>query len=102
MFFSDSTIAGTVFTDKYVSAKQGELVELKISLPTGNYAPGRYKAVALAFEKNEYGTQIGVDRVDPALCFEVINSNEDNLVWLHQYWGHVRFDDMIIEETVVK
>lgn len=102
VFFSDSTIAGTVFTDKYVSAKQGELVELKISLPTGNYAPGRYKAVALAFEKNEYGTQIGVDRVDPALCFEVINSNEDNLVWLHQYWGHVRFDDMIIEETVVK
>lgn len=102
MFYSDGTVAGTIFSDKPVSARKGQLVDLLISLSTKNFAPGRYKAVALTFEKNEYGAQVGVDRVDPALCFEVTNPKNDNLIWLHQYWGHVRFDDMAVRSVDVK
>jgi len=57
--------------------------------------------VALAYEYNDYGTQVGVDRVDPAIYFEILNVN-DSLVWLHQYWGHVNFDDMKVEGVEVK
>ena len=40
---------------------------------------------------------MGVDRVDPALVFEVTNKDKGSLMWLHQYWGHVCFDDMQIK-----
>ncbi len=32
-----------------------------------------------------------------AFVFEIIQ-RDDSLVWLHQYWGNVKFDDIIIEE----
>lgn len=99
VFYADGTVAGTVFADKEIAAEEGQKLDLTIALDTKNIAPGRYKAVALLFEKNEFGTQIGIDRVDPALCFEIVNSEWNNLTWLHQYWGHVRFDDMVVELT---
>lgn len=96
VFYLDETIAGTIFADKYVSATSGQYLDLTIKFSTSNFAPGKYKAVALAFERDKYGNQVGVDRVSPALCFEILNEN-DSLIWLHQYWGHVHFDDMIID-----
>ena len=101
MLYSDDTVAGTVFSNKRISAQKGQELELEMVLSTKNLAPGRYRAVALTYEQNEYGTQIGVDRVDPALCFEITNSTKDNLTWLHQYWGHVRFDDIDIQRIQV-
>lgn len=101
VFYLDSTIAGTVFLDQSISSEAGHNLDIHIDLPTNNFAPGKYSAVALAYERDQYGNQVGVDRVAPALCFEIINSEENDLVWLHQYWGHVHFDDMTITEISV-
>ena len=101
VFYLDDTVAGTVFSDKLVSVEQGQCVDLTMELDTRNFAPGKYRAVALAFERDEYGNQVGVDRVAPALGFEVLNSEDENLIWLHQYWGHVQFDDMCISKVEV-
>ena len=101
IFYLDDSVAGTVFTDKMLTFKKTQDVELLIELPIKNLAPGKYHVVALAFERDVYGNQVGVDRVSPAMCFEVSNSQKD-LVWLHQYWGHVHFDNMIIRETTVR
>ena len=98
IFFSDGSIAGTVFSNRMISAQEGASLDLTVSLDTKNIAPGRYSVVALAYEKNNYGAQVGVDRVDPAFCFEIINNDTSDVTWLHQFWGHVRFDNMFVEQ----
>lgn len=97
VFYLDETIAGTVFANKTITAKEGQYLDLSIKFTTNNFAPGRYKAVALAFERDAYGNQVGIDRISLAFGFEILN-NDDNLIWLHQYWGHTHYDDMIIEK----
>ena len=99
MFYSDGSVVGTMFMDRHISAQKGQSVNIMLSVPTKNLAPGLYKAIALTYEHNAYGVQVGVDRVDPAWCVEVVNSQEDKLDWLHQYWGHIRFDDMIAQRV---
>lgn len=99
VYYTDGSLVGTSFADKKVSAKKDQLIDLHIDFDTQNFAPGSYRAVALAYEYNKLGQQIGVDRVDPALFFEVIQKEDDELVWNTQYWGHVRFDDMRIKEV---
>lgn len=101
VFFQDDTITGTVFADKTISAKKDQLFDLHIALPTENYAPGCYRAVALFYERDSQGNQVGIDRVDPAIKFETYYENSEELVWLHQWWGHVRFDDMVVEQIDV-
>lgn len=101
IFHSDGSIVGTVFADKEVSAKTGQYIDLKLTLDTANLAPGSYKAVALAYERDCFGNQIGVDRVDPALFFEIVQNENSDLVWLTQYWGHIKFDDMLIEDMEI-
>ena len=96
IFYMDNSIAGTFFSNRDISASKGENFTLSVSVPTKNLAPGKYKAVALAFEYDERGNQLGVDRVDPAICFEI---QDTGLIWLHEYWGHVHFDDMTIEKA---
>lgn len=102
IFYQDDSIAGTVFTDKMISVHQGDEFDLHISMPTVNFTPGRYRAVALFYERDPQGNQVGVDRVDPALRFETYYDSTEELVWLHQWWGHVRFDDMILESVEFK
>ncbi len=98
LYYADGSLVGTVFSDKLVSAKAGQNVNLSIRLDTKNFAPGSYKAVALAYEYDHLGQQIGVDRVEPAMFFEIVSSESEKLIWNTKYWGHVRFDDMIIEK----
>lgn len=102
IFYKDGSMVGTTFTDKKILANKGQLIDLDIALSTKNFAPGRYRVVALAYEYDKFGNQVGVDRVDPALVFEVINDEQESLVWLHQYWGHVCFDDMKVKNMRIK
>lgn len=101
VFYADGNIVGTIFSDSSVSAIEGERFDLHISFSTKNFPAGKYYAVALAYEYDRFGNQMGVDRVENALAFEILE-DKGGLVWLHQYWGHVRFDDMIIEEKIGK
>lgn len=98
LFFEDGSIVGTVFADKTFDASKGEKFDICMSMDTKNFTPGKYKGVALIYEYDSVGNQIPVDRVDPAISFEMYNDNSNRLVWLHQWWGHVRFDDIIIEK----
>lgn len=98
IFYMDDTVAGTAFMDKTITAEQGEKLDIVLSVKTKNFAPGKYRVVALAYEKDPYGNQVGIDRVDPAMYFEIIDNNSENLLWLHQYWGHVEFDNLEVKE----
>ena len=102
VFYADSTIAGSVFSDRPIVARKDDYFDIYISMPTKNLAPGKYKCVALVFEYDQYGNQVGIDRVDPAMSIELISTAENEIMWMHQWWGHVRFDDMRIDRIVLK
>ena len=89
-----------MFSNKGIDAEAGQKLDVYLDIPTKNFAPGKYECIALAYIDNEYGNQMGVDRVAPAMIMEIINSkNNAGLIWLPQYWGNVRFDDMKIEKV---
>ena len=94
IFSLDDSVVGTVFSDQAVTAKEGEELALTLSLSTKNFAPAKFRVVALAYENDQYGNQLFIDRVDPAMYFEVLPASDSSLLWLHQYWGYVHFDDV--------
>ena len=91
------SVIGTSFSDRDIVAKNGEYVDIAMTLPTANFAPGRFLCIALLYRDNSYGRQACFDRVEPAFTFEVHNREDDDLVWLQRYWGNVRFDDVRID-----
>ena len=102
IFSPNNVVVGTLFSNIAISASKGELLDLYIALPTSNFAPAKYRVAALAFEYNDFGTQVGIDRVEPALIFEIVDEGKDSLEWLSQYWGYVQFDDMRINDIKVR
>ncbi len=96
--YMDASLAGSVLSDKGVSASEGQNVDLHVKMPTKNLASGKYSVVAVPYERDEYGNQVTIDRVEPAMFFEIIDEDEDRLLWHHSWWGHVRFDDMIVAD----
>lgn len=102
IYSASGNIVGTMFSDKGLNAKTGQQIKVHLLIPTENFAPGKYECVALAYAYDSYGNQVGIDRVEPAMVLEVINSsNNDGLIWLTRYWGHVRFDDMKIKDIEI-
>ena len=102
IFYEVLSIAGTVFADQPIDGIKGELFDLKLALDTSNLAPGRYRAAALFYEVDSQGNQVCIDRVEPAITFEIIQNNTRELVWLHQCWGHIRMNDMRLEKESLK
>lgn len=96
--YMDGTLAGSVLSDRGVTASEGQNIDMHIKLPTKNLTAGKYSVIAVSYERDDYGNQEGVDRVEPAMFFEVIDEDEDRLIWLHSWWGHVRFDDMKVTD----
>ena len=96
---ADGGVVGTCFSDRGLSAKQGELLELRMSLQTEGLAPGRYRCCAVSFVKDEFGVTRALDRVEPALRFEIVGRSRGNMVWQNRWWGHVRLGDMHIGDV---
>lgn len=95
-YFSDDTLVGTSFSDQTISAKKGELLDIFVDMDMKNYVAGRYRCVGLLFQTDDRGNQTLFDRVDPALSFEMIHDGRGELVWLHNWWGHVRLENLQI------
>ena len=99
IFAASGSVIGATFSDKLIDARKGDRFDLSLSVPTTHFAPGRYRFVGLLYEQGGYGAQAGIDRVDPALVIEVVSGENEKLVWLPQWWGSVRFDDIQITKT---
>lgn len=97
--YVDSTKAGTSLSDKPVSFKAGEVKDIKCKLHIGNLAPGKYYAAILAYETSSFGSYNVIDRVFPALTFEIKDKyDKQDIVWSHLYFGHVKLGDIEILE----
>ena len=96
IFNSEGTVIGTCFSDQPIQTEHAGELKIEMSLSTDNFSPGRYTCVALLYDRNQFGNQNWIDRVYPALSFEIIPDETRDLNWLHRYWGHVQFDDIKI------
>ncbi len=100
LFYSDDNIVGTVFSNEKLTRKAGQKLDLYYTINFCGLAPGKYYAVALAYEFNEFGEQVGIDRVEPAMIFEIKEGSD--LVWLHRYWGYIEFEPMLLTDVIEK
>lgn len=92
VLYSDNTPAGAAFSRPFISAKSNTEYENTFKFDLSSLAPGKYSAIILLTQINEYGTFADADRVEKALNFEVVNSEGNELEkvsWTHRWWGHV-------------
>ena len=94
IFAGNGSVIGTAFSDALIDARKGDIFDLSLTLNTNHFVPGRYRFVGLLYELGRNGAQAGIDRVDPALVIEVVSGDDEELVWLPQWWGNVKFDNI--------
>ena len=96
IFNSEGTVIGTCFSDQPIQTEHSGEFKVEMSLSTNNLTPGRYTCSALLYDRTQFGNQNWIDRVYPALSFEIIPDETRDLNWNHRFWGHVQFDDIKI------
>ena len=70
-----------------------ELKSYGFSLRNHGLVTGKYKALLVLYEVNEFGTYDDLDAIFPAFTFEVVNTeNRIKIAWNHGHWGLVNFE----------
>lgn len=96
--YQDQTKVGTMFTNRGIDFDADQDKDIQMVFDTEHLAPGRYLIDIIAYQFNEYGQERFLDGVYPGLILEISETinNENKLVWLHRYWGHVHLNDVTI------
>ena len=100
--YQDGTLAGTALLNQALSFEENEEKRIECKFLPKSLAPGKYHADIVAYSYNNLGIEQFADGVYPGMVFEISeNVDEDNeLIWNHRYWGHVRLDDIVfLKET---
>ena len=103
--YEDGTIVGTCMTNKGISFHANSTKTIDLHINTKCFTPGVYVSDIVAYQYNEYGSETFLDGVYPGLSFEIVEdvNKKNELVWLHQYWGHIHLPDAeIINEQETK
>lgn len=96
--YQDGTIAGTAFSDNDLSFTAGESSMLSLDMNFRGLAAGKYRMDLVLYTYDKLGAEFYVDGVYPGFMFEIDEdiTEKNQLIWNHQYWGHVRFADVKI------
>jgi len=87
----------TILTDKTFSIQENENKCIRIRLDSSHLVSGKYRINIVAFLVDEFGSEFFLDGVYPGIVFEIDDKNQqDNLIWLPQYWGHIRLNDALV------
>lgn len=96
--YRDGSFAGTMLSSKSINLESGIGVSVNMNLDLKSLMPGRYRVDIIAFLFDDLGHECVIDGVYPGCFIEIderVNS-ENPILWLHQYWGHVRLEDIEI------
>ncbi len=93
--YADGSVAGTALSGNSVDFDSVGFATVKFRFDTSHLAPGRYKADMVAHISDQFGNDAYVDGVVPAMTFEILKRNND-IEWVHKYWGHTRLCDMTL------
>ncbi len=96
--FQDGTAAATSLSEKGVDFEGNETKTLSLAMDTTHLAPGKYRVDIVAYVCDEFGVEQFVDGVYPGFIIDIVDDakQKNKLVWMHQYWGHVRLNDVIV------
>ena len=94
------TPVGTMLSKNSFDILKDKTTSVALTLNFLHLAPGRYRANIVAYCVNEFGTEYFLDGVYPGCVFDIIDNDdaEDKTVWLAQFWGHTRFEDIYITD----
>ena len=79
--------------------KENEEADINMCFDSTGLIPGKYYIVLGTFDKNQFGTYTDIDVVENAFGFEI--KDEENalgIVWLRKFWGHMKLNDITIEQ----
>lgn len=96
--YAGDAIATAVTNSAFKVDEQGGK-EIKMILSLDHIVSGQYRINIVAYQANEFGAENFLDGVYPGLVFRIdddANESGRGLVWLPQYWGHIKLDDVEI------
>ena len=98
--YQDGSMGATMLSDKMVDFSLGEEKIVNLEVSTEHLTSGKYKVDIVTYMYDKMGNEVFVDGVYPGFCFEITDRiNAYNpLLWLHQYWGHIHLQDVVIKE----
>ena len=98
----NGSVIGTAFSDRSITAEEHTCFDVECSFDTSAFPPGTYEVDALVFFHGGYGAERFSDKIRSAMFFEIMpNQKSDRLTWKGQYWGHVHFNDIVIEDVKI-
>ena len=93
--YSDDTPVGTMPMVSLGGWKAGEQREVTVCVETSGLTNGRFRVDMVLFEIDESGNSFDQELLLPAFFFEVMS--EEDVVWNHSTWGHIRFRGFVTE-----
>ena len=86
---------GASYAHNLESVESDQLKTYTFSLKNHGLVTGKYKALLVLYEVNEFGTYDDLDAIFPAFTFEVVNTeNRIKIAWNHGHWGLVNFEQI--------
>ena len=94
---ADGASVGATLLQNFAGINQGESRVFDFEFDLGGLVSGRYLALLVIYEVNEWGTYDDLDAVFPAFAFEVYDEkNRLAINWNKSHWGHICFLNMVL------
>ncbi len=100
--YIDDTTIGSACLDSFTSVNTSTAYSADFEFDLKNLPGGRYIAALEMYSTSESGEVFLLDQVSKALSFDVVNDYKDLQVWEHKWWGHCRFNDLVLKEQATK
>ncbi|MCM1263811.1 MAG: ABC transporter ATP-binding protein [Butyrivibrio sp.] len=97
--YIDSSIVAMTESKPFADSIEGSERENIFEMKLANLAEGVYCLRLSIFTLNEMGVHSGLDATPLPIYFEVTDTVPDRTGWLRQYWGSVRFDDLVAVDS---
>ena len=96
--YADGSIVGMAESRPFASFKEGDIKNFILELDMKNLAEGKYYYRLSLFTLNAMGIHVAFDDVPIKIPFKIVDTVQDRTVWLRQYWGSVRLNEIKIWE----
>ena len=100
--YVDGATVGMSESKPFLSPSKGEEGESEFKFSLKNLAEGNYYFRLSVFTLNSMGVHTGIIDIPEKVHFRIIDNVPDRTGWLRQYWGSVRFDNVIVVPKQLK
>lgn len=98
--YVDGNVVGMTESKPFLVNEKECSGESEFVLSMKNLATGTYYLRFSLFTLNSMGIHTGLNDVPEKIYFKVVDTTQDRTGWLRQYWGSVRFDELVCTKTL--